>query len=386
MPRHRPRIEIGNGALLAIQLGDIGDVVLTLPALNALKAAYPGNPLVICVRQKAAELVAGAGDQLLTVDKRKRAPLAAMRYQLDFLKRLRRQPVDLCIDFRTGTRGAIVARLSGARARLGFRATDEPVWRNHLFTHLLRKAYQPGTYVADYYFEPVKWLGIRSCGRTPVLDVPAAVKRAVCARLQRLGVDGTMPFVVVQPFSLWRYKELHADKYAGLIDRIGDRCGLPVILCGAPDERRRAQSIADRCSHGALNMAGRTSIAELAGLLSLAALFIGIDSAGLHIAAATGTPTVGIFGPSDPRSWAPRGERHTVIQPGLSCVPCRRKGCADSGVSRCLDRLSVAEMMATIGPLLDRAHQGRRGELRPPSNHCAGAFTAIGRSRSWRVP
>jgi ADP-heptose:LPS heptosyltransferase len=160
---------------------------------------------------------------------------------------------------------------------------------------------------------------------------------------------------------LWQYKELHADKYVDLIDQISRRWGLPVIVCGAPNERQRAQAVTDRCHGRAINLAGQTTISQLAGLLSLAGLFIGVDSAGLHIAAAVGTPTVSIFGPSDPASWAPRGSRHAVIQPTLPCVPCRQKGCENSGVSRCLDELSVAEIMVTIGPMLDRLFQHQVG-------------------------
>lgn len=349
-------IQINKGALLAIQLGDIGDVVLTLPSLRALKTAFPDNHLVVCVREKAGALmdICADVDTVFTVNKKNRKPIEAIKYQMDFFSALRRHPYDLAIDFRTGTRGAILALLSGARAKLGFFDPEEQLWRNRVFSHLLHCGYQKGTYVAEYYFEVIKWLGITPESLDPQLAVPIAVKQDVRDRLQGMDVDGKSPFIVLQPFSLWQYKELHADKYVDLIDQISRRCGVPVIVCGAPNERQRAQAITGRCHGRAINLAGQTTISQLAGLLSLAQLFIGVDSAGMHIAAAAGTPTVSIFGPSDPASWAPRGNRHAVIQSKLPCVPCRQKGCANSGVSRCLDELSVAEMMATIGPMLDR--------------------------------
>lgn len=356
MVHMQKQIKITNGALLAIQLGDIGDVVLTLPSLRALKTAFPDNHLVVCVREKAGALmdICADVDTVFRINKQDRKPVEAIRYQLDFFSALRSYPYDLAIDFRTGTRGAILALLSGAKARLGFFDNEDQLWRNRVFSHLVHFEYQKGTYVAEYYFEVIKSLGLTSESLDPELAVPMAVKQHVLERLQRIGVDGQSAFIVLQPFSLWQYKELHADKYVDLIDQISRRCGLPVILCGAANERQRAQAITDR-SHGkAINLAGETTISQLAGLLSLADIFIGVDSAGLHIAAAVGTPTASIFGPSDPASWAPRGSRHAVIQPKLPCVPCRQKGCDNSGVSRCLDELSMVEMMATIGPMLDR--------------------------------
>lgn len=351
-----PRRPFKKGALLAIQLGDIGDVVLTVPALRALKTAFPDRSLLVCVRKKAAELMSLCRhvDTVFAVDSQKRRPIDEIRHQRDFFKILRSTTYALCIDFRTGTRGAILARLCGARRRLGFFATDEPAWRNPLFTDLVRREYQKGTHVADYYFELVKWLGIANRDPEPRLTVPAKVVQAVSVRLQDMGVDNRQPFVALQPFSLWPYKELPADTYVDLVEQIGKRCGRPIVIVGAAAERPRAQAIVKRCRVSTVNMAGQTSIGQLAGLLGLARMFVGVDSAGLHIAAAVGTPTIGVFGPTDPLSWAPRGRRHTVIQPRMPCVPCREKGCYDAGSSRCLEQLGAAEMMETIGPRLDR--------------------------------
>jgi len=85
-----------------------------------------------------------------------------------------------------------------------------------------------------------------------------------------------------------------------------------------------------------------------AALLQRCDLFIGVDSAGLHIAAAVGTPTVSIYGPSAPASWAPRGSSHLVVQKDWPCVPCRRKGCDDSEQCRCLDELTVEEILQAV--------------------------------------
>jgi heptosyltransferase-3 len=138
-------------------------------------------------------------------------------------------------------------------------------------------------------------------------------------------------------------------KYISLIKWITSEHKLPVIITGSPDERERAEEIMKVCGNNNLsNLAGKTSIGMFAALLKACALFIGGDSAGIHIAAAVGTPTVGIFGPFSSAVWAPRGERHVTVQKTLPCVPCHQKGCHDSEVSRCLEELTVDEAKPVV--------------------------------------
>ena len=96
------------------------------------------------------------------------------------------------------------------------------------------------------------------------------------------------------------------------------------------------------------NLAGKTTLVELAGLLRLSALHLGVDSAAPHIAAAVGTPTITIYGPSDWREWAPIGEHHRVVVPPMECVPCRQKGCDGKEWSRCLETLETGQVQEVI--------------------------------------
>ena len=102
-----------------------------------------------------------------------------------------------------------------------------------------------------------------------------------------------------------------------------------------------------------VNLAGQTTLAELAGVLSLSRLHIGVDSAAPHIAAATGVPTITIYGPSSWFDWAPVGKDHRVILPEMDCVPCHKKGCDGSGQSRCLNELTPEQVIPVICEALD---------------------------------
>ncbi len=95
-------------------------------------------------------------------------------------------------------------------------------------------------------------------------------------------------------------------------------------------------------------MAGETTLGELAALLRLSRLHVGVDSAAPHIAAAVGTPTITLYGPSDWRDWAPVGDKHHVVKSDMDCSPCHRKGCEGSGRSRCLENIPIERVREAI--------------------------------------
>jgi heptosyltransferase-3 len=92
---------------------------------------------------------------------------------------------------------------------------------------------------------------------------------------------------------------------------------------------------------------------EIPALLQLSRLHIGVDSAAPQIAAAVGTPTITIYGPTDWRNWAPPGEKNQVVVPDMDCSPCYKKGCNGSGRSDCLDKLAVAKVQDAVKTMLD---------------------------------
>lgn len=337
--------------ILLIQLGDIGDVVLSTPCIRALRKNYPQARIVVAVRGKAAELLEDSPwlDQVIPLTRQSGSLWQKLRFQLDFFRNLRSLHCDLAIDLRTGTRGAIMAFLSGASQRIGFYAEDGRLWRNRLFTSLLKREYTPDLRVVDYLLSLLAAFGISTEQRIPGLVVAGDTQEKIRALLAREGISRDKKLVAVQPFSLWQYKEWGKEKYIGLIRWLVAEYGVAVLVTGSAAEKERAGEIVRGCGAECYNFAGKTSIAMYAALLQKCRLFIGVDSAGLHIAAAVGTPTVGIFGPSSPVSWAPVGRQHLIVQKNLPCVPCRQKGCQDSEKSVCLDELTLEEVKERLG-------------------------------------
>jgi len=338
------------GSLLLIQLGDIGDVVLTLPAVRALHEHFPGAVIVAAVREKARDVMDDCPwvAEVLSINEASRSPLDEIRYQWDFFARVRRFHFDLAVDVKAGNRSAILALLSGAKQRIGFYDRNGRLWQNRVFTHLVSPGGRPGRHMTEHYLGLMNAYGISTDRIWPEYHVPAERSRQVQRLFTERGVSSDRPVIAVQPFSLWKYKEWNAAKYVQLINWLISDYNVSVVITGSAGERARAEEILAHCPRNTCNLAGETSIGTLAAVLKFCSLFIGVDSAGIHIAAAVGIPTVGIFGPSSISDWAPRGPRHIMVYKDLPCLPCRNKGCDDSEVSRCLEELTLDEVKNAV--------------------------------------
>jgi heptosyltransferase-3 len=161
------------------------------------------------------------------------------------------------------------------------------------------------------------------------------------------------PFVHVHPASRWHFKCWPAQKNADLIDRLAAE-GHRIVLTAAPDPDEIAliEEILGKAKSRPLNLAGKLSIKELGALAAQAALFLGVDSMPMHLAAAMGTPTVALFGPSGEAEWGPWNVAHRVVRSAHSCRPCGLDGCGGGKVSDCLTVLSVEAVHAAARELL----------------------------------
>jgi len=340
----------GIARMLLIQLGDIGDVVLTTPTMRTLRENCPYSEIFVFVREHTRELVEDCPwvNGVISVNKDKRNLREEIAYQRDFLSELRRKRFELTIDLRTGTRGAIVSFLSGAKVRIGRYSDNGTLWRNRLFTHLIRPENELEQYSSLHSLNILAPLELEIRDTSPALEVTPEKEKSALEILRREKVPPHKPILALHPFSRWSYKEWLIQNYVRLINHIGTRYPVSIVVTGAPKERDRISEIVSRSSVDAYNLAGKTSLGELSAVLKKCSLLIGIDSAAVHIAAAVGTPTITIFGPSSPVNWAPRGKQHRIIQKDLPCVPCRQKGCNNSEVSRCLSELEPEEIIPLV--------------------------------------
>lgn len=348
--------------VLLIQLGDIGDVVLTTPSLRAIREAYPGSRLSVLVRRSYGSLLAADPhiDEILEASKSRGKLSEIGKENLRLVRRLRRSRFDLVVDLRTGDRGAILAWLTGTKVRVVRRDREAPFWHDLAFSHPVDLAYadrpvHPG---GDQSLRILRAIGVDTADTHPHLHVSEAARERVRSLLSREGADRYPGFVTVNPFSRWKYKEWGYRKWVDVLDRLWTEHGLPSAVVGSREEAGAAAGIVGKGAGPAFNLAGKTTLGELAALISFSRLHLGVDSAAPHIAAAVGTPTVTIFGPSNWKAWAVEEETHRVVTAGMDCVPCNNKGCDGKERSVCLEELGVDAVMERIGSVLSAVARG----------------------------
>lgn len=332
--------------ILLIQLGDIGDVVLTTPTIRAAKETYPDACVSILVRKPYGSLLVADPNihEVIEAEKIRGGLPCLLREYAAFTRRLRQSRYDLVIDLRTGDRGAIYSFLTGAPVRVGCQGVKKQFWHELLFTKTIRNqkiAPSPVHPGADQSLRIVREVGMDTADSIPRLHIVDNDKARAKALLTEAGVTVEGGIVTINPFSRWKYKEWCNEKWGKVIDRIWNEHRFPVVLIGSPEETVACRVIIAGREGRAFSLAGKTTLGEMAAVISMSRLHLGVDSAAPHIAAALGTPTVTIHGPTDWRAWRIANEHHRIVSSTMDCLPCNMMGCDGSGKSRCLDDLAV---------------------------------------------
>lgn len=234
-------------------------------------------------------------------------------------------------------------------------AEGVPFWRSYCFTHGIAPPDDQVKHrgATEHSLRILRPLGMDTDDLIPRLWISEDVKKRVNAILSREKLDSKKPWITINPYSRWTYKEWGDGKWTEILNWLWKEFGISSAIIGSAEERPRAEAFVRQCNADVINLAGLTTLAELAGVLSLSRLHIGVDSAAPHIAAATGIPTVTIYGPSSWFDWSPVGQDHRVIAPDMDCVPCHQKGCDNSGHSRCLEALNTLQVKSIIREMIE---------------------------------
>jgi lipopolysaccharide heptosyltransferase III len=344
------KLNITPKKILVIQLGDIGDVVWAIPTFQALKAAFPHAELSVLTRKPY-------GDLLLDDTSIKNVLQTGydnIFVQLQFLLRLRRNKFDLLFDLRADERGTFLSFLSGVKTRCALFYPGWK-WRNRAFTHLVDPPSKKEKILgaAEQSLKIIRGFGIKEVTNIPKIFVSQEIKDKTAALITMEKVDTSQGFVTINPFSRWSYKEWTMNKWQQIISFVWEKYKMPVLIIGSREEKKRADELAAWVNCNIYNFTGKTNLRELAALLQMSRLHVGVDSAAPQIAAAVGTPTLTIYGPSDWRDWAPPGKSNKVVLPDMDCSPCYKKGCNNSGYSECLDKLPASKVIDAVRQMLD---------------------------------
>ena len=351
---------------LVIALRYLGDVLLATPVAGTVRRLYPDCLVDMLVFDGCESILEGNPDLAAVITTREGAPA---RERLAQMRALWRR-YDLALVTSPGT-PPVLFGFAAARYRVGFALAERfsRRWKRALLSQWC--IFEPNAPRIVHNDRLVQLLGADRAG---AIVPPTAGVRAEHWHA-RLGFDPRAePFAVVHPSPRWRYKRWTDDGWRALVEHLQGR-GVRVVVTGAPAEaeRRYLDGLALRGDR-LCRVDGRLRLAETADLLRLASLYVGPDTATTHLAAACGTPTVALFGPTDPVIWGPNpsGEEHRPYQrvsalqrrgnvillqnPSLPCVPCQFEGCDRHRESRseCLDSLPPARVLDAVEQILAR--------------------------------
>jgi heptosyltransferase-3 len=346
--------------VLFIKLRHIGDVLLTTATFKALKTARPDVRISVVVPAGTESMLTLHPSIDEVIPMRRNAGLWS---DLRLIWGLRRRCFDLAVNMTEGDRGALLVFLSGARLRFGV----DPMGRGfagkrRLYTHLIPPVYD-GRHRAVMDMDVLGPLGIDNETAEVELFISEEDQERMDRWLEGHGLGGDRSFVTAHPTSRWQFKCWRNEAVAQVVDRL-QSMGVPVVLTCGPDPREveRLEAIVSLCRNRPLVLAGELSLKELGALVRRSALFFGVDTAPMHMAAALGKPVVALFGPSDSAVWGPLTPLRRVIErrEEFPCLPCRQDGCGGSKRSRCLEAITVDEAMEAIEQLLE-ANAGPAG-------------------------
>ena len=337
---------------LVVKLRHHGDVLLAAPVLGVLKAHAPRLEVDALVYDDTAPMLEGhpALAHLHRIGREWRAldTWARLREERALLRTLRARAYDLLVHLTEHPRGAWLARLLRVRYGVAPQMDDRGRWWRHSFTHhypLIRNRHQ-----VEVNLDALRRIGVYpALNERKVHFVPGEAAEQAVSQLPL-----PAEFVHMHPASRWTFKCWPAERNAQLVDRLAAE-GHPVVLTAAPQETGFIDQILAKTASSPLNLAGKLSLKQLGALTARARVFIGVDSMPMHLAAAMGTPTLALFGPSSENVWGPWNVEQRVVTSTHSCRPCNLDGCGGGKVSECLTLLPVDAVHAAARELLVKA-------------------------------
>jgi heptosyltransferase II len=349
----------GTKRVLVKEVNWLGDLVLSLPALGAVRAAFGGATLSVLIRQELAGFFDGIDWIDEVIPYTIRPGLQGWADQRKVMAAVRARRFELAVIFPNSFKSALWMMLAGVRRRAGY-STDG---RRLLLTD--RSVPKPSARISHQRFY---WLDMVS----DTLGIPSATADSASYRLEvspqsiaRIKQwlashrrNPNAPLVAISSGAAYGpAKEWPPLYYARLIDLLRQLAGAECVLLGTASELFKCQQVASMSRAGALNAAGETNVGELKALLSLCDGFAGNDSGAMHLAATLGIPTVGIFGSTNPVRTGPVGPKAKVIYHDIDCSPCLKRTCS-FGHYQCLQTIAPGEIAEALTELGAFANSG----------------------------
>ncbi len=346
--------------ILVIRLDLIGDLVLSMTAVRALKRTYPGAEIDLLALPASSKVVYNDPDlaKIITYDpnvwRRPKALLQPKNWREAYtlLRRLRAGHYDIALSI-YGNWAGLLAVLSGAQRRVGFGRESYPGFMtdNVPGRHWSLNDHK---HEVDYCLELAQAAGatVTPADRVPHLYVDPQARQQLEQLLLQEGVQPAKPLIACHVSSNNGHSKRWPIPYwATLIDKLISELDAQVVLTGASNDLPLIELVTSRLREHAFNLAGKTSLPQLVALLQRADMVISGDSGPMHIAAAVGTPLIAIHGPTDPALSGPVSPRATILRSAIWCSPCyNAKDTADCrfNTTQCMKNILPAQVFEVV--------------------------------------
>ncbi|MYA78508.1 MAG: lipopolysaccharide heptosyltransferase II [Gemmatimonadetes bacterium] len=331
--------------ILVIKLRATGDVVLATPVIENLKRRFPRARLSFLAEEASADVLRWNPllDELIVLPLRRwgsQGIRGSWREQARFYRNLRQRRFDLVFDLFGNPRSALLTWLTGAPDRVGFAFR----MRRHAYTTVVTPSGRPGHEV-QFHLEALEALDIPVAVDRPRVAIPGTANKKADAWLREHARDARA-VIGLNPGGGWATKRWPPEFFGRLADALIDEYGVHVLILRGPGEDGLVARVTAAMRNRPLVLP-ETTLAELGAYLERCGLLVSNDSAPMHMAAALNVPTVGIFGPTDPRAQGPWGDGHGVVRKeSVDCLGCNRTRCPIGNI--CMTTLEPGELLEKI--------------------------------------
>jgi lipopolysaccharide heptosyltransferase I len=326
--------------ILIVKPSSLGDVVHSLPVLNALATCFPEAKIHWVVARGFEGLLEGHPmiHKLWVIKKDSWKKVLNARHTIQevslLFRQLKQEKYDLVIDLQGLLRSGLITSATGSRVRIGFKEAREG--SRVFYTDTVEGG--KNIHAVLRYLKIVGYLG---CDISDIRFPFPSIEKSSFFILHPSSFLSIDRYAVLVPGARWKTKRWPAEQFG----RLASLMSINTFIVGSKSDIATADQIVS-LSHGkAVSLSGKTTLKDLIEIMKQAQFVVSNDSGPMHIAAALGIPVFAIFGPTDPARTGPFGKGHTIIRSDLSCVPCFRRSCDDM---KCMKSISADQVYKII--------------------------------------
>lgn len=329
--------------------GWIGDMILLTPALRALKRAYPQSHITLLIRPLVANLMETCPYVNEVIIDTKGNGISRVSSFFELVRCVRRGRFNLAVVLHpTSIRNALIPFLAGVSLRVGSNVGGRGI--------LLSQSCADDTTVheVDRYLRVLQLLNVEETASGLEFWHTDTDRRAVHQLLGSCNVVPEDRIIGINLGTTWGTKSWVLDRFADVIAGIQNRFEGAVVLTGSSSEVKLGEALQKLVKANVINLIGKTTILQLGALIERCDLYLTCDSGPMHIAAAVGTPTIALFGPTNPLRHRPYGDGHHVIEKDVTCRPCYKRKCMRTDAPNlCMTEIQASDVVERITSYFD---------------------------------